>query len=95
MYIVYIYNSSQHYCEHVEYVFLVVNLIYAFSNIPFQGPTHIKRATTEKLRDVFQRYASQEIRGERYMTNEDFVRRYLGLFPEASYNQVSQEKKNK
>lgn len=54
-----------------------------------QGPTHIKRATTEKLRDVFHRYASQEIRGERYMTSEDFVRRYLGLFPETSYNKVS------
>lgn len=55
----------------------------------FQGPTHIKRATTEKLREVFLKYASQEVQGERFMTSEDFVRRYLGLFPEAAYNKVS------
>lgn len=53
-----------------------------------QGPTHIKRATTEKLRDVFVRYASQENKGERFMTSEDFVRRYLGMFPESAYNKV-------
>lgn len=54
-----------------------------------QGPTHIKRAATEKLREVFTKYASQEVQGERFMTSEDFVRRYLGLFPEATYNKVS------
>lgn len=54
-----------------------------------QGPTHIKRATTEKLRDVFQKYATQHIHGEQFMTSDDFVRGYLGLFPDASYNKVN------
>lgn len=56
----------------------------------FQGPTaHIKRATTEKLREVFVKYASQEKNGERYMTSEDFIRGYLRLFPESNYNKVN------
>lgn len=54
-----------------------------------QGPTHIKRAATDKLREVFIKYASQEVQGERFMTSEDFVRQYLGLFPEANHNKVS------
>lgn len=55
-----------------------------------QGPTHIKRATTEKLREIFHKYASQQIQGERFMTSDDFVRGYLGLFPDASYSKVSE-----
>lgn len=54
-----------------------------------QGPTHIKRATTEKLRDVFQKYATQHIHGEQFMTSDDFVRGYLGLFSDTSYNKVN------
>lgn len=54
-----------------------------------KGPTHIKRATTEKLREVFQKYASQHIHGEQFMTSDDFVRGYLGLFPDQSYNKES------
>lgn len=54
-----------------------------------QGPTEIKRATTEKLREVFQKYASQQRNGEHFMTSEDFIRGYLGLFPEENFNKVS------
>lgn len=54
-----------------------------------QGPqAHIKRASTDKLREVFVKYASFEKNGERYMTNEDFIRGYLRLFPESDYNKV-------
>lgn len=61
-----------------------------FHSVSFvQGPAHIKRAPTEKLREVFQKYASQQKNGEYFMTSEDFIRNYLGFFPDATYNKVS------
>lgn len=54
-----------------------------------KGPTHIKRATTEKLRETFLKYATHQHNGEYYMTAEDFIRGYLRLFPEANYNKVN------
>lgn len=58
----------------------------------FKGPsTHIKRATTEKLREIFLKYASFQENGEFYMTNEDFIRGYLRLFPESNYNKVKKK----
>lgn len=54
-----------------------------------QGPAHIKRAPTDKLREVFQKYASQQKNGEHFMTSEDFIRSYLGLYSESTYNKVS------
>lgn len=55
----------------------------------FQGHSHLKRATTERLREVFQKYASVDKDGEKFMTSEDFVRKYLGLFTEIAFNEVS------
>lgn len=49
----------------------------------------MKRATTERLREVFQKYASVENNGEKFITSEDFVRKYLGLFTEIAFNEVS------
>jgi solute carrier family 25 (mitochondrial aspartate/glutamate transporter), member 12/13 len=54
-----------------------------------QGPSHLRRATTEKLRDIFNKYASAKTDKESFMTSEDFVRGYLGLFPGTEYNEVS------
>lgn len=52
------------------------------------NPSHLKRASTDKLREIFNRYATKEINGEKYMTSEDFVRKYLGLFPDQDFNEV-------
>lgn len=30
-----------------------------------------------------------EIKGERFMTGEDFIRKYIGLFPDENYNRES------
>jgi len=49
----------------------------------------LKRAGTEKLREVFLKYASIQKNGEHYMTSEDFVRKFLGLFSESAFNDVS------
>ncbi|KAH8381291.1 hypothetical protein KR093_002104, partial [Drosophila rubida] len=54
-----------------------------------QTPSLLKRASTDKLREVFQKYASIQKDGEQYMTSEDFVRKFLGLFTEAAFNDES------
>ncbi|XP_062125955.1 calcium-binding mitochondrial carrier protein Aralar1 isoform X2 [Drosophila sulfurigaster albostrigata] len=52
-------------------------------------PSLLKRASTDKLREVFQKYASIQKDGEQFMTSEDFVRKFLGLFTEAAFNDES------
>ncbi|XP_017101160.2 calcium-binding mitochondrial carrier protein Aralar1 isoform X2 [Drosophila bipectinata] len=52
-------------------------------------PSLLKRASTEKLREVFQKYASIQKNGEHFMTSEDFVRNFLGLFTESAFNDES------
>lgn len=59
----------------------------------FQNPSHLKRASTDKLREIFNRYASKDINGEKFMTSEDFVRKFLGLFPDSNFNDVSLQAK--
>lgn len=46
---------------------------------------HLKRGSTEKLREIFNKYATQEVNGEQFMTSGDFVRGFLGQ----SYNEDS------
>ena len=53
------------------------------------GQGYIKRADTQKLKDVFEKYASLEVDGVKYMTDEDFVIKYLELLPAANYNKES------
>ncbi|SPP80092.1 blast:Neutral ceramidase [Drosophila guanche] len=54
-----------------------------------ETPSFLKRAGTDKLREVFLKYASLQRDGEQYMTSEDFVRRFLGLFSESAFNDDS------
>ncbi|KAI8119802.1 Calcium-binding mitochondrial carrier protein Aralar1 [Lucilia cuprina] len=53
------------------------------------GHSFLKRASTDKLREVFQKYATYEKNGEHFMTSEDFVRKFLGLFTDAAFNDES------
>lgn len=69
----------------LSFFFLVLFVVFRFCK---KGPAHIKRATTDKLREIFQKYASQKKNGEYFMTTEDFIRGYLGLFPESNHNKV-------
>jgi solute carrier family 25 aspartate/glutamate transporter 12/13 len=46
----------------------------------------VKRADEQKLREIFNRYASVTKNGESFMTHEDFIIRYLQLFPSEKYN---------
>ncbi|XP_023349419.1 calcium-binding mitochondrial carrier protein Aralar1 [Eurytemora carolleeae] len=57
-----------------------------------QSMTHggyIKRASTGELKEIFDKYASLTVEGDKFMTDEDFVIRYLGLLPEKDYNKES------
>lgn len=53
------------------------------------APGYIKRADTQVLRSVFDKYASLTVDGHSYMTDEDFVIKYLGLLPAENYNKES------
>ncbi|KAJ8921926.1 hypothetical protein NQ315_008560 [Exocentrus adspersus] len=50
------------------------------------GGGFLKRASPAHLQDIFHKYASFEKNGERYMTPEDFVIKYLNLLDEKNYN---------
>lgn len=41
------------------------------------------RADESKLREIFEKYASVERAGEKFMTYEDFIVKYLNLYPSA------------
>lgn len=53
------------------------------------GQGYIQRADTQKLKNVFEKYASLEVDGVKYMTDEDFVIKYLELLPAADFNKES------
>ncbi|XP_058978364.1 calcium-binding mitochondrial carrier protein Aralar1 isoform X4 [Musca domestica] len=53
------------------------------------GPSFLKRANTDKLREVFLKYASYQKNDEHFMTSEDFVRKFLGLFTDVAFNDES------
>uniref|UniRef100_T1I7Q7 Uncharacterized protein n=1 Tax=Rhodnius prolixus TaxID=13249 RepID=T1I7Q7_RHOPR len=55
-----------------------------------QGSTgYPKRASTEKLLEIFNKYATVHKNGELYMSGSDFVRGFLKLLPHDNYNEQS------
>lgn len=48
-----------------------------------------QRADPDRLHRVFEKYASVEKNGEKFMTAEDFIIKYLGLFDPLNYNDES------
>ena len=53
------------------------------------GEGYIQRANLQRLKEVFTKYASVTEGGEKFLTYEDFVVRFLGLLPEENYNKES------
>ena len=49
----------------------------------------MKRADPDQLKAIFEKYASARLDGELYMTDEDFLVRFLKIFPESGYNKDS------
>ncbi|XP_063532929.1 calcium-binding mitochondrial carrier protein Aralar1 isoform X1 [Cydia strobilella] len=56
-----------------------------------RGAGYLKRADTDRLHEIFLRFATVEKNGERFITSEDFVRKFLGLFDENDFNKDSVE----
>ncbi|KAJ8733509.1 hypothetical protein PYW08_001807 [Mythimna loreyi] len=54
-----------------------------------EGAGYLKRADRDRLHEIFLKYATVNKNGERYITSEDFVRKFLGLFEEDDYNAES------
>ncbi|XP_075971320.1 calcium-binding mitochondrial carrier protein aralar1 isoform X2 [Anticarsia gemmatalis] len=54
-----------------------------------RGAGYLKRADTDRLHEIFLKYATVEKNGEKCITSEDFVRKFLGLFDEDDYNKES------
>jgi len=52
-------------------------------------PGYIRRADTATLKEIFEKYASLTVEGVKFMTDEDFVIKYLGLLPADNYNKDS------
>ena len=51
----------------------------------------MKRADPEHLRAIFEKYASAQSEGEKLMTDEDFLVKFLRIFPEGNFNKDSAE----
>ncbi|CAI4226539.1 unnamed protein product [Auanema sp. JU1783] len=47
---------------------------------------YIPRANPEHLRPIFERFATKKKNGKLFMSSEDFIRKYLGLYTEENYN---------
>ncbi|KAE9545349.1 hypothetical protein AGLY_000892 [Aphis glycines] len=45
---------------------------------------YLKRATTEQLLEVFNKYATVEKQGEKYINSVDFIKNYIGILNEPS-----------
>ncbi|XP_034248788.1 calcium-binding mitochondrial carrier protein Aralar1 isoform X2 [Thrips palmi] len=50
---------------------------------------YLKRASTDQLQDIFNKYASEEVDGVKYMRAGDFIQRFLGFIPDKDFNEES------
>ncbi|GAB6032358.1 Calcium-binding mitochondrial carrier protein Aralar1 [Chamberlinius hualienensis] len=51
-----------------------------------EGSVFMKRANTEKLQEIFEKYASITKNDEKFMSPSDFVRGFLGLYSDSNFN---------
>uniref|UniRef100_A0A1I7ZS08 EF-hand domain-containing protein n=1 Tax=Steinernema glaseri TaxID=37863 RepID=A0A1I7ZS08_9BILA len=51
----------------------------------------LQRANPDSLHSIFDRYASIEAEGKKYMNPDDFIRKYLGLYTDENYNKETVE----
>ena len=49
----------------------------------------IKRADSDELRKVFNKYATKEVNGEKYMSYGDFILDYLQLLDKKNYDEYT------
>ncbi|CAH2241818.1 jg16210 [Pararge aegeria aegeria] len=73
--------------EHLHVVFYKHQYIIVY--VIVNGAGYLKRADTDRLYEIFLKYATLEKNGEKHISSEDFVRKFLGLFGEDDYNKES------
>ena len=59
------------------------------TDFSLQTMGYLKRGDPEQVRAVFDKYASANIDGVPYMTDEDFIVKFLQLFPNTNFNKES------
>ncbi|XP_023225510.1 calcium-binding mitochondrial carrier protein Aralar1-like [Centruroides sculpturatus] len=64
----------------------LLDLILTKASCQLEGSQFVRRADTERLREIFLKYASVEKDSDKFMTPEDFVRGFLGLYRHDDYN---------
>ncbi|XP_022193293.2 LOW QUALITY PROTEIN: calcium-binding mitochondrial carrier protein Aralar1 [Nilaparvata lugens] len=67
----------------------LTNLLLVKASCYESSGSYPKRANTEQLQKIFNKYAHIEHNGERYMSAKDFVQGYLGLLPDPNSNETS------
>ena len=72
-----------------SFFFKNVNEMMYYFFLPFQTMGYLQRADSDQLRAVFEKYASANVNGVPYMTDEDFVVKFLQLFPSTEFNKHS------
>ncbi|GBN82873.1 Calcium-binding mitochondrial carrier protein Aralar1 [Araneus ventricosus] len=65
---------------------LLFDYVFSRASCQYEGAQYTRRADPEKLEEIFKKYASVEKNGELFMTPEDFVRRFLGIYQGENYN---------
>ena len=55
----------------------------------FQTMGYLKRGDPEQLKAVFEKYASANVDGQLFMTDEDFIVKFLQLLPMTNYDKHS------
>ncbi|XKL60264.1 hypothetical protein PGB90_001280 [Kerria lacca] len=61
-----------------QFLNLLLNKVYCHEVTV--GNEYLKRADTEKLKEIFHKYATVEKNGEKFIIAEDFIQKFLGLF---------------
>ncbi|KAF8788513.1 calcium-binding mitochondrial carrier protein Aralar1-like [Argiope bruennichi] len=65
---------------------LLFDYVFSRASCQYEGAQYTRRADPERLEEIFKKYASVEKNGELFMTPEDFVRRFLGIYQDENYN---------
>lgn len=63
-----------------ESLLIIINVL--------QGAGYLKRADTDRLHEIFLKFATVDKNGEKFITSEDFVRKFLGLFDEGNVHLI-------
>ncbi|XP_042896208.2 calcium-binding mitochondrial carrier protein Aralar1 isoform X1 [Parasteatoda tepidariorum] len=65
---------------------LLFDYVFTRASCQLEGSQYTRRADPEKLQEIFEKYASVKKGDDYFMTPDDFVRRFLGIYEEQNFN---------